>query len=130
MRTGLRAAFFVAFSIAVQAQTPGGAVRAALDFRTISRPPVPVDALELVTGTAQAVQDAEQRIAAIGLLRKARDLSNVRAQPYDLKTSFTASGGLASDGNWMLEDIAPGRGYRWTAQGRTTPQSISTRSPQ
>ncbi len=52
------------------------------------------------------------------LLTKARELSNVRAQPYDLKTSFTTSGGLPSDGSWTLEDIAPGRGiYRWTAQG-------------
>ncbi len=117
MPASLRAAFFTAFSMAALAQTPNVRVRAALDFRTIARPPIPADALELVTGTAQAVQDAEQRIAAIGLLRKARDLSNVRAQPYDLKTSFTASGGLASDGNWMLEDIAPGHGYRWTAQG-------------
>jgi hypothetical protein len=64
------------------------------------------------------VQDAQQRIAAIGLLDKAHGLSNIRAQPYDLKTSFTASGGLASDGTWALEDTAPkGGGYRWSAQG-------------
>ena len=117
MATSLRAVFFLAFSIAALAQTQSVPVRAALDFKTISRPPVPADALELVTGAAQPVRDAQHRIAAIGLLNKARDLSNVRAQPYDLKTSFFASGGLASDGNWMLEDIAPGRGYRWTAQG-------------
>jgi hypothetical protein len=92
-------------------------VREALDFRTIPRPPVPADPLELVTGAAQPVQDAQQRIAAIALLNKAHDLSNVRAQPYDLKTSFSAYGGLTSDGSWMLEDISPGRGYRWTAQG-------------
>lgn len=54
----------------------------------------------------------------LGLLDKAHGLSNVRAQPYALKTSFIASGGLASDGSWVLEDIAPkGGGYRWTAQG-------------
>jgi hypothetical protein len=94
------------------------AFAAGLDFDTIPRPPLPPDPLELVTGDAQPVQDAQQRIAAIGLLDKARGLSNVRAQPYDLKTSFVASGGLASDGNWVLEDIAPkGGGYRWTAQG-------------
>ncbi|HMC61505.1 MAG TPA: hypothetical protein VKJ01_20105 [Candidatus Solibacter sp.] len=113
----LRSASFVAFSVVVLAQTPTVPIRAALDFKTIPRPPIPADALELVTGAAQPVQDAQQRIAAIALLNKARDLSNVRAQPYDLKTSFSASGGLVSDGSWMLEDMARGRGYRWTAQG-------------
>ena len=113
----LRFSVLLVFSFAMFAQTPNVPVRAALDFRTIPRPPVPVDALELVTGAALPVRDAAERIAAIGLLNKARDLSSVRAQPYDLKTSFRASGGLASDGNWLLEDIAPGRGYRWTAQG-------------
>jgi len=94
------------------------AFAAGLDFNTIPRPPLAPDPLELVTGDAQPVQDAQQRIAAIGLLDKAHGLSNVRAQPYDLKTNFTASGGLASDGNWTLEDIAPrGGGYRWTALG-------------
>jgi hypothetical protein len=87
------------------------------DFNSIPRPPVPADLLELVTGSAQTVQDAQQRIAALAMLDQAHQLSNVRAQPYDLKTSFTASGGLASDGSWTLEDISPGRGYRWTANG-------------
>src|SRR5580698_5811644 len=83
------------------------AFAAVLDFNSIPRPPLAPDPLELVTGDAQPVQDAQQRIAAIGLLDKARALSNVRAQPYALKTSFIASGGLASDGNWVLDDIAP-----------------------
>ena len=117
MRPILCSAFFLAFSVAVLAQTPTFPGRHALDFNTIPRPPVPADTLELVTGAAQPVQDAQQRIATIALLNKAHDLSNVRAQPYNLKTSFSALGGLPSDGNWMLEDIAPGRGYRWTAQG-------------
>jgi hypothetical protein len=94
------------------------AFAAGLDFNTIPRPPLAPDPLELVTGDAQPVLDAQQRIAALGLLDKAHGLSNVRAQPYALKTSFIASGGLASDGSWALEDIAPkGGGYRWTAQG-------------
>src|SRR5450432_4563736 len=100
----LRSASFVAFSVVVLAQTPTVPIRAALDSKTIPRPPIPADALELVTGAAQPVQDAQQRIAAINLLNKARDLSNVRAQPYELKTSFSSSGGLASDGNWVLDD--------------------------
>jgi hypothetical protein len=94
------------------------ALAAGLDFDAASKPPLPPDSMELVTSDAQPVQDAQQRIAAIGLLEKAHNLSNIRAQPYDLKTSVIASGGLTSDGNWALEDIAPkGGGYRWTAQG-------------
>ncbi len=91
---------------------------AGLDFDVIRRPPLPTDPMELVMSDALPVADAQQRIAALGLLDKAHRLSNVRAQPYDLKTVFTASGGLTSDGTWQLEDIAPrGGGYRWTAQG-------------
>ena len=89
-----------------------------LRFDALPRPPVPADPLELVTGDAQPVQNADQRQAAVKLLTGAHALSNVRAQPHDLKTSFTASGGLPSDGSWLLEDISPGPGiYRWTAQG-------------
>jgi hypothetical protein len=108
-------AFFLVFSGVVFAQAPPA--RSALDFNAIPRPPIPADPQELVTGTAQPVEDAQQRIAAIALLDRAHDLSNVRGQPYDLKTSFIASGGLASDGSWMLEDISRGRRYRWTANG-------------
>ena len=113
----LRTAFFVACSAAVLAQTPTTPLRRAYDFQAIPRPPVPPDPLELVTGPALPVQDALQRMAALSLLSKAQDLSNVRGQPYSLKTTFISSGGLASDGNWVLEDTARGRKYRWTAQG-------------
>jgi hypothetical protein len=102
------------------AQTPVSAPRPplpALDFNKIPRPPMPTDPMELVTGAAQPVQDAQQRIAAIGLLEKAHELSNLRAQPYDLKTSFIAYGGLASDGSWSLEDASRAGKYRWTATG-------------
>src|ERR1039458_3289902 len=94
------------------------AFAAGLDFDAIPRPPLAPDALELVTGDAQPVQDAQQRIAALGLLDKAHGLSNVRAQPYALKTSFIASGGLASDGSWVLEDIAPKEIGRASCRGR------------
>jgi hypothetical protein len=100
------------------AQAPPPPPRIQLNFDTIPRPPVAADPLELVIGPAQATETAEQRLAAIALIQRAHDLSNVRAQPYDLKTSFTSTGGSASDGNWALEDISPSRGiYRWTAQG-------------
>ena len=107
-------AFMLVVSGLAVAQNP---VPAVFDFNKILRPPMPADTMELVTGAAQPVQDAQQRIAAIGLLNKAHDLSNVRAQPYDLKTSFIAYGGLASDGNWSLQDTSRGRKYRWTANG-------------
>ena len=105
----------VTFSAFAMAQTPPP-VGLVLNRDTLPRAPIPPDPLEIVN-TAQAVQDAQQRLDAIALLQRARDLSNVRAQPYDLKTSFISWGGLASDGSWTLEDISPGRGYRWTAQG-------------
>ena len=109
----------VALVLAVSAafaQAPAPRVT-ALDFNAIPRPPIPADPMELVTGAAQSVTNAEQRMAAVSLVNKARELSNVRAQPYDLKTSFTASGGLASDGSWTLEDTSRARMYRWTANG-------------
>ena len=83
----------------------------------LAQPPVPNDPLELVTA-AQPIQNAEQRLAATSLLANARSLSNVRAQAYDLKTTFTTTGTSSSDGSWSMEDTSPSRGlYRWTAQG-------------
>jgi hypothetical protein len=80
-------------------------------------PPVPSDPLELVTGDAQPAQDVAQRASIVDLLIKAHRHSNVRAQPYDLKTTLTVSGSSSSDGTWRLEDVSPGPGlYRWTAQ--------------
>jgi len=82
-----------------------------------AEPAVPSDPLELVTGNAQPVQDVGQRAEIINLLLNAHRLSNVRAQPYDLKTTFTASGSSASSGVWQLEDMSAAGFYRWTAQG-------------
>jgi hypothetical protein len=81
-------------------------------------PAVPPDPFELVAGDAQAPQNAEQRASVMRLLSKAFALSNVRAYPYQRRTSFNAFGSTASDGAWQLEDMSPGRDlYRWTAQG-------------
>jgi hypothetical protein len=92
--------------------------QAVQNFQSLPRPLVPTDPLELVTGPAQTVQTAEQRAAAVALFTNARGLSNLGSLPYDLKTSFAASGSLPSDGSWVLEDIVPRPGiYRWTAQG-------------
>ena len=83
----------------------------------VAEPPVPSDPLELVTGDAQPVTDITQRAQIINLLAAAHRNSNVRAQPYDLKTSFTRSGSLSA-GEWQEEDISPGKGmYRWTVEG-------------
>jgi hypothetical protein len=87
-------------------------------FLSLTTIPVPYDPLEVVTGDARVVQNAEERAAAIDLLEKARRLSNVRLHPYDLKTTFTSYGSSSSDGRWVLEDMSPGANiYRWTAQG-------------
>jgi hypothetical protein len=86
-------------------------------FAQLAEPPVPSDPLELVTGNAQPVQDINQRAEIINLLATAHQHSNVRAQPYDMKTTFTVSGALSS-GAWQEEDTSPSGGmYRWTAQG-------------
>ncbi|MGC9951734.1 MAG: hypothetical protein ABSF64_35745 [Bryobacteraceae bacterium] len=99
--------------LAQAAKTPRHRVA---NFESLPQAPVPNDPLELVTGDAQPVQNAEQRAVATGLLKKARDATNVRAYAYDLKTTFVSSG--ASEGAWSLEDTSPSRGvYRWTAQG-------------
>lgn len=83
----------------------------------LAEPPVPSDPLELVTGDAQPVTDAAQRAQIVDLLVKAHRYSNVRAQPYDLKTTFTVSGALSA-GEWQEEDTAPsGDFYRWTVAG-------------
>jgi hypothetical protein len=104
--------------VSANGQPPAARVFSAQNFEDLPRPAVPADPLELVTSAAQTVQTPEQRLAATALLTKARELSNIRAQPYYLKTVFTSAGNLPSDGSWTLEDISPGRGvYRWSAQG-------------
>jgi len=99
---------------AVFAQTSRSGVRPRVSpVESLPQPAVPSDPLELVTGDAQPVQTAEQRLAATNLVENARALSNVRAHAYDLKTTFTSSGG-----DWNLEDISPSHNaYRWSAQG-------------
>jgi hypothetical protein len=113
----LQCAFAVSIALApVFAQAPGVRSQVSI-FESQAQPPVPNDPLELATG-AQPIQNAEQRLAATSLLANARSLSNVRAQAYDLKTTFTSNGSSSSDGSWSMEDISPSHGlYRWTAEG-------------
>jgi hypothetical protein len=126
------ATFVVQAALMAQAPNGGGGganpVRRQSVFESLAQPPVPNDPLELVTGDAQPVQDAEQRAAAVHLLTSAHDLSNVRAHPYDLKTTFVSSG--ASEGSWSLEDTSPSHDvYRWSAQGPSF-STINLRSNQ
>jgi len=108
--------FAVAAFLLVQSAVMAQPRRRAAIFDSLAQPPVPSDPLELVLGEAQPVQDAEQRATATHLLTRARALSNVRAQPYDLKTTFVSSGAFA--GTWSLEDTSPRHEvYRWSAQG-------------
>jgi hypothetical protein len=75
------------------------------------------DPIEPLGSDAQIADNAEQRAAALQLIGKARQLSNVRRHPYLLKTTFTTSG-TQSDGTWSIEDTSPApMVYRWTAQG-------------
>ena len=84
----------------------------------ITEPAVPPDRLELVLGDAQLITDPNERAETVRLVTSARRHSNVRVQPYDLKTSFTALGAGSSDGNWELQDTSPSANmYRWVAQG-------------
>ncbi len=85
----------VLLQVPATAQTPARA-RA---MQELAEPPVPSDPLELVTGNAQPVQDVNQRAEMITLLENAHKRSNVRAQPYDLKTTFTVTGSLSA-GVW------------------------------
>src|SRR6202162_5340452 len=104
-------------TVLLQAPLVAQVARAVRALPPLAQPPVPSDPLELVTGNAQPVQDVTQRAEIINLLLNAHRHSNVRAQPYDLKTTFTASGSSASNGMWQLEDMWSGGAYRWTAQG-------------
>jgi hypothetical protein len=108
------------WAVAVAVVIPIGALHAQAPVRPrveLAEPPVPSDPLELVTGDAQPVIDAAQRAEIVDLLVKAHRNTNVRAQPYDLKTMFTVSGSLSA-GDWQEEDISPsGDFYRWTVAG-------------
>jgi hypothetical protein len=90
-----------------------------LSLRSIPPPPVPDDPLELVTDEAQPVTDAEQRATELAMLDNARNLSYVRAHPYDLNTIFTSlDPTTGTNSEWTEEDTWPGQGiYRWSAEG-------------
>lgn len=99
------------------AQTPARLTSGA-GTTQLDEPAVPGERFELVTGDAQSVEDAKERAGIVTLVTESRKHSNVRVQPYVLKTAFDALGTGSSDGSWEMEDTSPGANvYRWTAQG-------------
>jgi hypothetical protein len=69
--------------VLLQAPLVAQVARVARTLPQLAQPPVPSDPLELVTGSAQPVQDVTQRAEIVNLLLNAHRHSNVRAQPYD-----------------------------------------------
>lgn len=90
----------------------------AKTLHPMAEPALPADRLELAATGAHRVTDVSQRAALVDLLTRAFQQSNVRTQPYDLKTTFTTFGASSSDGLWKLQDTYPTEGiYRWSAEG-------------
>ena len=80
---------------------------------------VPDSPLELVTGSARALITPEDRDAAMDLLARARlniSLHAAGVPPYEMKVSFTASGGSQFEGDGTMEEIYAGPVLRWTAR--------------
>src|SRR5277367_4507397 len=80
---------------------------------------VPDSPLELVTGSARALITPEDRDAAMDLLARARlniSLHAAGVPPYEMKVSFTASGGAKFEGDGTMEEIYAGPVLRWTAR--------------
>ncbi len=112
------AACLISCGLLAQEPSPPPPPPQRISLESVPRPPVPADPLELVTGDAQTVEDVVQRAAEKSMLVKAESLTNVRAQPYDLKTTFTSYEASGASEQWIVEDASPARTiYRWSAQG-------------
>jgi hypothetical protein len=81
---------------------------------------VPADPLELATGSITTAQTAEARTNLIGLLERARQNNNLHVAggaPFDLRVSFTASGGASYSGPGTLEEEwVSASQWRWVEQ--------------
>jgi hypothetical protein len=78
---------------------------------------VPDTPLELVTGSARVLITPEERDAAMDLLARARQnvtLHSAGMPPFQIKVSFTASGGSQFEGDGTMEEIYAGAVLRWT----------------
>jgi hypothetical protein len=80
---------------------------------------VPDTPLELVTGSARALITPEERDAAMDLLMRARQNVTLHAAvvpPFQMKVSFTSTGGSQFEGDGTMEEIYAGPVMRWTAR--------------
>jgi hypothetical protein len=80
---------------------------------------VPDTPLELVTGSARALITPEERDAAMDLLARARQNVTLHAAgvpPFQMKVSFTSTGGSQFEGDGTMEEIYAGPVLRWTAR--------------
>ncbi|PYP92932.1 MAG: hypothetical protein DMG65_02780 [Candidatus Angelobacter sp. Gp1-AA117] len=81
--------------------------------------PLPSSSFELATNGVQTADTPEKRAAALNLLERARqntDLHGQSSAPYILKVSFDSTGAVQHTGSGKLEEIwLSGRTYRWTA---------------
>jgi len=80
---------------------------------------VPDTPLELVTGEARALITPEEREDAMALLDRARlniSLHAAGVPTYQMKVSFTATGGSQFEGDGSMEEYYAGPVLRWTAR--------------
>jgi hypothetical protein len=80
----------------------------------------PADPLELAGGSITTAQTADARTSLIGLLERARQNNNLHVAggaPFDLRVSFTASGGGSYSGPGSIEEmwVSESR-WRWVEQ--------------
>jgi len=78
---------------------------------------VPDTPLELVTGGARALITPEERDDAMALLDRARlniSLHAAGVPPFQMKVSFTATGGSQFEGDGTMEETYAGPVLRWT----------------
>jgi hypothetical protein len=78
---------------------------------------VPDTPLELVTGAARALITPEEREDAMVLLDRARMNTTLHAAgvpAFQMKVSFTATGGSRFEGDGVMEEIYAGAMLRWT----------------
>ena len=81
--------------------------------------PLPSSSFELATSGVQTADTPEKRAAALNLLERARqntDLHGLSSAPFVLKASFDSTGAVQHTGSGKLEEIwLSGRTYRWMA---------------
>lgn len=79
--------------------------------------PLPSSSFELATNGVQTADTPEKRAAALNLLERARqntDLHGLSSAPFVLKASFDSAGSAQNTGSGKLEEIwLSGHTYRW-----------------